>query len=197
MIRKEFYLQPDVVQIARALIGKCLLAFTDGKLTGGIITETEAYNGVTDRASHAYNGRRTQRTETMYGTGGITYVYFCYGMHHMLNIVTNVAGIPDAVLVRGILPRIGLKTMENRTGYRLSSTVQVSGPGRITKCLGIGKQHNGISLRGDRIWIEDWDAGNDIWEIMTTERIGIDYAEEDASLPYRFVMKVPQTKNPG
>ncbi|MBN1340434.1 MAG: DNA-3-methyladenine glycosylase [Bacteroidales bacterium] len=197
LLPARFYQQPDVVKTARELLGKGLLTYIEGQITGGIITETEAYKGISDKASHAYNNLRTRRTETMYKKGGITYVYLCYGMHHMLNIVTHEAGIPDAILIRGFIPCIGLRAMEARTGYIIGGNLPVNGPGRVTKCLGISRLHNELSLRGNIIWLEDWGIGNDLLEVCATARIGIDYAEEDAALPYRFVAKFTKTKNPG
>src|SRR5688572_7863163 len=101
-LKRDFYTREDVVLVAKELLGKVLCTKWNGKTTSGIITETEAYEGITDRASHAYRGRRTERTEIMYSEGGTAYVYLCYGMHHLFNVVTNKKDIPHAVLIRAV-----------------------------------------------------------------------------------------------
>jgi len=185
-LAKEYFLQDDVVAVARDLIGKSLFTLVDGQLTGGVICETEAYRGTTDRASHAFGGRRTKRNEMMYQEGGVAYVYLCYGMHHLLNFVTNVADIPDAVLIRGIIPTHGEELMLRRTGKRKIDPNIGIGPGKVSKLLGITVADNGISLCGDHLWIEDRGLQIPDNQIETTPRIGVDYAGDDALLPYRF-----------
>ncbi len=196
MLSRSFYLQPDVVSLARELLGKRLYSRIDGKQTSGIITETEAYAGVTDRASHAYGGRRTHRTEIMYSKGGIAYVYLCYGMHSLFNVVTNTEGIPHAVLIRAIQPSDGIEKMEQRRGREMIGNGFSNGPGKVAKALGILYSHSGIDLTRipsdpgkPAIWIED--DGEPILpeEIHITTRIGIAYAGDDAKLPYRFLLK--------
>ena len=185
-LAKEYFLQDDVVAVARDLIGKSLFTLVDGQLTGGVICETEAYRGTTDRASHAFGGRRTKRNEMMYQEGGVAYVYLCYGMHHLLNFVTNVADIPDAVLIRGLIPTHGEELMLRRTGKRKIDPNIGIGPGKVSKLLGITVADNGISLCGDHLWIEDRGLQIPDNQIETTPRIGVDYAGDDALLPYRF-----------
>ncbi|MGV3598797.1 MAG: DNA-3-methyladenine glycosylase [Bacteroidota bacterium] len=188
-LTSDFYLREDVLQIARDLIGKELITNINGTITSGIITETEAYAGVVDRASHAYGGRRTNRTETMYATGGISYVYLCYGIHHLFNVVTNVKDIPHAVLIRNIQPLKGLETiLERRRKKKIDKTLS-TGPGTMSEALGIKTLHNGFDLTGSTIWIED--AGINVADevVKITPRIGVDYAGEDAKLPYRFVIE--------
>ncbi|KAB2915423.1 MAG: DNA-3-methyladenine glycosylase [Bacteroidetes bacterium] len=183
----DFYLREDVLQIARDLIGKELITNINSTITSGIITETEAYAGVVDRASHAYGGRRTNRTETMYAAGGISYVYLCYGIHHLFNVVTNVKEVPHAVLIRNIQPLKGLETiLERRRKKKIDKTLS-TGPGTMSEALGIKTLHNGFDLTGDTVWIED--AGITIANetVKITPRIGVDYAGEDAKLPYRFL----------
>lgn len=189
IIPDEFYLSEDVVGLARDMIGKLLIKRNENDLMVSVITETEAYAGETDRASHAWNGRRTARTEVMYSTGGVCYVYLCYGMHHLLNIVTAPEGIPHAVLIRSILPLSGFDSVKKtKTGAKnlIKSGI---GPGRLTRLLGIDMKYNGQSLcGGEKIWIED--CGLNFKEfIAVTKRIGIDYAGADAELPYRFVVE--------
>ena len=154
-LTKEYFLTDDVVGFARDLLGKLLFTNVDGQLSGGIICEVEAYKGTTDRASHAYGGRRTRRNEMMYHEGGVAYVYLCYGMHHLLNFVTNIDGIPDAVLIRGIMPTHGEELMLQRTGkWKITPDIGI-GPGKVSKLLGLTVADNGISLCGDKLWIED------------------------------------------
>lgn len=186
-LTKDYFLTDDVVAVARDLIGKSLFTMVDGQLAGGVICETEAYKGTSDRASHAFGGRRTKRNEMMYREGGVAYVYLCYGMHHLLNFVTNTADIPDAVLIRGIVPTHGTELMLRRTGKRKVTPDIGIGPGKVSKLLGITVADNGLSLCGEKLWIEDRGLVVPDNAILVTPRIGVDYAGEDALLPYRFV----------
>lgn len=188
MLKSSYYLNPDVVFLAKDLLGKTLCTRIGGVLTCGIITETEAYAGVTDKASHAYGNRRTKRTETMYSRGGVSYVYLCYGIHRLFNIVTNTDGVPHAVLVRAIHPTIGLDEILKRRGVKPSPTWCV-GPGKVTQALGIDLIHNNLSLTGKEIWIRDDGTKINPKDIQVGSRIGVDYAGEDAKLPYRFWVK--------
>lgn len=185
-LQSSFYKSNDVVYLAKQLLGKSLKTNIDGVLTGGIITETEAYAGITDRASHAYGGRRTSRTEVMFHEGGLSYVYLCYGVHFLFNVVTGEEGIPHAVLIRAISPIIGIdEILKRRKKSKLKKDV-TDGPGKLTKALGISLKQNGSNLEGDTVWIEE--SGLEITEtdILISKRIGVDYAGEDANLPYRF-----------
>lgn len=186
-LTKDYFLTDDVVAVARDLIGKSLFTMVDGQLAGGVICETEAYKGTADRASHAFGGRRTKRNEMMYREGGVAYVYLCYGMHHLLNFVTNAADIPDAVLIRGIVPTHGTELMLRRTGKRKVTPDIGIGPGKVSKLLGLTVADNGLSLCGEKLWIEDRGLVVPDNAILVTPRIGVDYAGEDALLPYRFV----------
>lgn len=187
---ESFYLNNDVVQIAKDLIGKVLYTNFDGNLTAGIISETEAYAGITDKASHAYNGRFTNRTEVMFRKGGTAYVYLCYGVHSLFNVVTNIEGIPHAVLIRAIIPTIGIERMLLRANKQKQSKSFGIGPGNVSKILGIHYSNTGTSLLGNSIWIEyNINDNNNYYKIVADKRIGVDYAEEDALLPYRFVLK--------
>lgn len=193
---KEFYSRSSVTQIAKELLGKVIYSKFHGKLTGGIITETEAYEGITDKASHAFNDRRTSRTEIMYNDGGLAYVYLCYGVHHLFNFVTNQKGIPHAVLLRGIYPTVGIQTMEKRTNKNSSQKGFSDGPGKLSKALAIKTTHTGLDLTGDKIWVEDEGITIKNEDIIVTPRIGVDYAGEDAALPYRFLIKPISIKKP-
>lgn len=184
----SFYTRTDTVNLARELIGKVLFTSIKGTVTAGIITETEAYNGASDKACHAYGYKRTQRTETMFAEGGRSYIYLCYGIHHLFNVVTNVENEPHAVLIRGIKPFYGIETMMQRRNTTKVDAKFTSGPGTISQALGLTKQLNNISLLENTIWIED--HGIIPNKIVITPRIGIDYAEEDALLPYRFLWNI-------
>lgn len=180
----------NVVELARDLLGKTLFTNIDGKICGGIIAETEAYEGITDRASHAWNGRRTARTEIMYLPGGHAYVYLCYGVHPLFNIVTGPENTPHAVLIRGIKATVGIETVKWRMGKTRFENGLVNGPGKVTKALGISVPHTGTDLLGDTIWLEN-DSPSPAGEmIKTAARIGIDYAGPDALLPYRFILQL-------
>lgn len=185
---KSFYLQENVVFIARQLIGKVLYTNINNIITAGIISETEAYEGATDKASHAFGNRRTKRTDTMFAQGGIAYVYLCYGMYELFNIVTNIKDIPHAVLIRGIIPYEGLEAMAQRRGVEKIKQKDVNGPGKLSKALSISRALNEFDLNSDVIWIEDKGVQIDYNQIVTDKRIGINYAEEDALLPYRFIL---------
>jgi DNA-3-methyladenine glycosylase len=189
-LSKSFYQREDVVQVAKDLLGKYLFTKFNNKLTGGIITETEAYAGVADRASHAYSGRRTARTEIMFGEGGTAYVYLCYGIHSLFNVVTNKKGIPHAVLIRAIKPTHGIPTILWRRNMTAVKKNISGGPGTVSEALGIHYSHTGLSLLGNKIWIEDRGYPVDKKKIEASKRIGVDYAGEDAELLFRFVLKV-------
>jgi len=187
-IGSAFYQNPDVVEVARQLLGKVLFTRINNQLTGGIITETEAYNGIVDKASHAFGGRRTPRTEIMYSPGGTAYIYLCYGIHSLFNVVTNSEGIPHAVLIRSIVPFSGEKIMHSRRGIKVSASSLYNGPGKVCTALGIHYSLSGTSLSGNKIWIEDEGISIVKKQIEISPRIGVDYAGDDAQLPYRFVL---------
>ncbi|MCX6235148.1 MAG: DNA-3-methyladenine glycosylase [Bacteroidetes bacterium] len=196
VIEKEFYLRDDVVKIARQVLGKYIFTFRDGLYCGGIITEAEAYKGIHDRASHAFNGRRTPRTEVMFAEGGVAYVYLCYGVHSMFNIVTNRKDIPDAVLIRGIFPTHGISHMLLHAGRDCKAGELANGPGKVTKALGIHYSQSGISLTDNnlsegihKIWLEDRKIKVTNSDIQVTTRVGVQYSGADALRPYRFILK--------
>lgn len=188
ILAADFYLRDDVVRISRDLLGKVLCTRVHGKLTKAIITETEAYAGVTDKASHAYGDRRTKRTEPMYGPGGTAYVYLCYGIHHLFNVVTNEEGVPHAVLIRAGNPVSGLETMLRRRNREKADKKLMPGPGTVAQALAITTDMTGTDLRGKKIWIEDHGIVIQESEISARPRVGVDYAEEDAARLYRFIV---------
>lgn len=190
VLPESFYTRKDVLKIAKELLGKVLVTHFDGILTSGIITETEAYAGISDKASHAYGGRRTKRTDIMFWQGGVAYVYLCYGIHHLFNVVTNKADVPHAVLIRAIEPLEGIEQMLKRRGKHKLTPTLTAGPGALSGSLGIYTAHTGKLLHGeDSIAIEDRGINIKPGDIIASKRIGVDYAKEDALLPYRFYIK--------
>lgn len=180
---RTFYANTDVVEVARELLGKVLVTNIDGELTSGVISETEAYAGAIDRASHAYGGKVTKRNTIMYGEPGFAYVYLCYGIHHLFNVVTDLPGVAHAVLVRAIHPLQGKEVMLRR---RKTKALTTAGPGTLSQALGIRTSHNGLDLLSDLITIEDHGITIPQSSIVIGPRIGVDFAGKDALLPYRF-----------
>jgi len=189
LLSNDFYLNQDVVTVSRALLGKVLCSEIDGIYTAGIISETEAYEGETDRACHAFSGKKTARTQTMYLKGGHAYVYLCYGIHHLFNVVTGPEGLPHVVLIRGIQPLEGINEMLLRRNKQKQDAKLSAGPGTLSQALGIKTTHNQNNLQGDMIWIEDRGFRVSDDQIKIGPRIGVDYAGNDALLPYRFLVK--------
>ena len=184
---EAFYLRNDVVRIAKDLIGKVLFTNINGNVAGGIIVETEAYS-FKEKGCHAYNGRMTERNKVMFKSGGYAYVYLCYGIHYLFNVVTNVEGKADAVLIRALEPVAGEQFILNRMNSQ-SMKRTTSGPGKLTKALGIDKSLNAANLLSERVWIEDQGIKISKNSIEASPRIGIDYAGEDAGLLWRFTIK--------
>ena len=182
---REFYTRRNVLTVARDLLGKLLVVpDEDGRRVSGMIVEVEAYRGPEDRASHAFGGRRTKRTETMYGEGGNAYVYFVYGMYYQFNVVCNVPDIPHAILVRAVEPVEGIELMRERR-HRQPDHNLTSGPGKLCIALNIDRALNGADLLGDRVWIENYQS-IPARHIAKGPRIGIDYAQEWIDKPWRF-----------
>jgi len=189
ILTESFYTRKDVVKIAKELLGKVLVTNIDGIKTSGMIVETEAYAGAGDKASHAYGNRRTNRTEIMFRNGGSAYVYLCYGIHHLFNVVTNVQDVPHAVLIRAIEPLEGIEYMLQRRKKEKLTPALTAGPGAMSAALGIVTSHTGILLRDDAIYIEDRGIKVPAKDIVAATRVGVAYAQEDAMLPYRFYIK--------
>jgi DNA-3-methyladenine glycosylase len=185
----SFYEREDVVNIARELIGKLLITNFNGQFTSGRIVETEAYNGVVDKASHAYAGRRTKRTEIMFGEAAHAYVYLCYGIHHLFNVVTNIHDTPHAVLIRGIEPVHGIDIMLERMNKSMLDNTVGKGPGNVSRALGISIAITGHTLLSGEIFLAADDKFQDEDKIRSTTRVGVAYAAEDALLPYRFYVE--------
>lgn len=188
-LSRTYFQQEDVVFLAKDLLGKLLITNINGILTGGIVTETEAYSE-TEKGCHAYNGRRTERTSIMFESGGLAYIYFCYGMHYLFNIVTGKKDVAQAVLIRAIQPTIGVDEILLRRNKLKIDKAICNGPGKVCQALGITKVQYGIELTENTIWLEQSKQKHDNTSIITTSRIGIDYAEGDKYLPWRFVLKI-------
>ncbi len=185
----SFYKRDNVWQIAKELLGKLLVTQWNGVVTSGRIVEVEAYNGIIDKASHAFGGRRTNRNEIMYADGGVAYVYLCYGIHHLFNVVTNNKETPHAILIRALEPIKGIDEMLRRVGKEKFDNTLTRGPGNVAKALGLFTFHSGNSLRSKELFIADDGFVFSKTEIAASPRIGVDYAGEDALLPYRFYVK--------
>ena len=184
----SFYIKNDVLKIATDLLGKVLVTNWNDEYTSGRIVETEAYSGETDKASHASKGR-TARTEVMFNEGGRAYVYLCYGVHQMFNIVTNKEGIPNAVLIRAIEPIDGIDIMLKRTGKKKLDESLTRGPGNVGKAFGFHTSQCGLLLNSDELFIADDGYKTTQEMIGTSPRIGVDYAGKHAEWHYRFFMK--------
>jgi DNA-3-methyladenine glycosylase len=186
---KDFYQRENVLSIAKELLGKLLVTKRAGVTTAGRIVEVEAYNGVIDKASHAFGGRRTIRNEVMYAEGGVAYVYLCYGIHHLFNVVTHSKETPHAILIRALEPVKGIDEMLRRTGKKKLDRTLTRGPGNLSKAMGIAVLHSGCSLQSKELFLADdgFEYGKN--EIAASPRIGVDYAGKDALLHYRFYIK--------
>lgn len=184
-LKSDFYRQADTVAVARALLGKKLVTHFRGVTTSGIICETEAYCGTEDRGCHAYGGRFTERTRIMYAAGGVSYVYLCYGIHHLFNVVTHREGEPHAVLIRAIEPLEGTATMLKRRNRKTLTPQLGAGPGLVSQCLGLTTKHTGSSLLGDTVWIE---SHTDIADenIISSARVGMHFSGPYKTIPWRF-----------
>lgn len=187
---RSFFTDLDVVTLSKRLLGCHLNTLVDGKITSGRIVETEAYRGRDDKACHAFNYKRTKRTETMFMEGGHAYVYLCYGIHNLFNIVVNVEGEPDAILIRALEPIEGVNEMLLRRKINKIKPQLTAGPGVLSKAMGIDKSMNNVDLTAidSPVWIElkePIEADN----IISGPRIGINYAEECVEWPWRFCIK--------
>lgn len=185
----SFYQRADVLFIAKELLGKVLVTKWNGIETAGRIVECEAYNGIVDRASHAFGGRRTRRNETMYAEAGTAYVYICYGIHHLFNVVTNEKNIPHAILIRALEPLTGIDKMIERRKKSKPDHTLTKGPGSLSVALGISVRHDHTSLLSNHLYIADDSFVVHKKDIVVSSRIGVESSGEAASYPYRFFLK--------
>ena len=186
-LQKPFYLGKDVVKIAKSLLGKFLVSDLEDGQSAGMIVETEAYSWK-ERGCHAYNNKKTNRNAVMFEEGGISYVYLCYGVHELFNIVTSKKGFAEAVLIRALEPVAGVELMMKRHGAKKQKGI-TSGPGKLAKAMGISRQHNSFDLTGDTLWVEDRDLKIKPSNIISSPRIGMNFPGDDAFLPWRFTIK--------
>jgi DNA-3-methyladenine glycosylase len=191
LTNRAFFQNEDVIQLSNYLLGKFVVTHIDGIKSAGKIVEVEAYGGIADKACHAFQNRRTKRTETMFGDAAHAYVYLCYGIHHLFNVVTAPKNTPHAVLIRGIEPADNIDTMlKRRKMERLQSRLS-AGPGVLSQALGITTELNGVDLMADEtpIWLEDRGERIKNDQIIASPRIGVDYAGQCAHWPWRFYLK--------
>ena len=185
----DFYLRDDVVQISKELLGKFIFTKSNGIVTGGMIVETEAYLGMHDKASHAYKNKKTKRTITMYKNGGIAYIYLCYGIHHLFNIVTNTEKHPHSILIRAIEPKKGIDKIIKRRQIKSNKYNLTNGPAKLSQALNININDNECCLVKSKIWLEDRRISISNSNIIETKQIGLEYAKEDSKKPWRFYIK--------
>ena len=191
ILKKEFY-RSGALELAKELLGKIIVRTVDGKIVRGKIVETEAYIGAIDKASHAYNGRRTERTEPLFHEGGIAYVYFIYGLYHCFNVISGEKDKGEGVLIRAIEPLNEFDYISQKRFKKnfceLSNAKKktlTNGPAKLCMAYSIDKSDNYKKLYEDGdFYIEDSDEKN--FDIVETTRIGIDYAEEAVEFPWRF-----------
>lgn len=190
---RQFYNRDSII-VAKELLGKVLVHEIGGQRISAKIVEAEAYMGLEDKAAHSYNGKRTPRVEVMYGAPGFAYVFMIYGIHCCFNIVTCEEGKPQAVLIRAAEPLEGTEWMAQRRfgrSYQQLTRGQhrglTNGPGKLCGALSIDRCFNGMDLRGDELYIEEGKSEN--LSIVTTKRVGVDYAEEAKHYPWRFYIK--------
>jgi len=189
-LKREFYHRDSII-VAKELLGKILIHEVGGKKLSGKIVETEAYMGIDDKAAHSYGGKRTPRNEIMYGEAGFSYVFLIYGLHSCFNVVVNEADNPQAVLIRAVEPVAGSDEMsvlrfKKQLNELTKSQIKTltNGPGKLSNALGIDRSCNGADLCGSSLYIEE--GREDSFDITTTKRVGIDYAEEAVDFPWRF-----------
>jgi DNA-3-methyladenine glycosylase len=187
---QRFYLR-DTTTVARDLLGCALVHIVNGKRISGRIVETEAYLGLIDPAAHTYGDRRTERTRSMYLHGGHAYVYFIYGMHFCINVVTRKEGVPEAVLLRAIEPVEGIESMRRRRKVKKDRDL-ANGPGKLCQAMGIDRSCDGLSFHSEALFIEPRGQKYRDSDIEISSRIGVDYAGEAAHWPLRFVLKSSQ-----
>lgn len=194
IIDKEFY-NRSAIDVANDLLGKVLVREVDGRILKGKIVETESYIGAIDKACHAYNGRRTKRTEILYSDCGVAYVYFIYGLYHCFNVVTNEKDVAEAVLIRAIEPLNEfdyISQVRYKKQFKELSKTQIknltNGPSKLCLSYLIDKDLNGDKLyEQGKIYLEESEEND--FEIVKTKRIGIDYAEEAKDFLWRFYIK--------
>ena len=192
----ESFYQRDTIQVARELLGKKLFHRTGKGITSGIIIETEAYLGHTDRAAHTFDNHRSKRVESMYLPEGHAYIYLIYGLHSCFNVVTKSTDEGEAVLIRALYPIDGLKKMYARRDLALDSDKSklCSGPGKLCEAMGLTRKQDGMSLQSSELWIEDTPLHFSKKLIKVGPRIGIENSREAKDLPLRFFVNFKEAR---
>ena len=190
-LSRSFFTREDVLQVSRELLGKYLVTDFGAGRTAGRIVEVEAYRAPDDKASHAYGNRYTERTKVMYALGGHAYVYLCYGIHHLFNVVTGEQGMAHAVLIRALEPSDNTALMLRRRRMNKIEPRLTAGPGVLSQALGISREYTGVDLLAPEspIWIENREEPVAAAEIIASPRIGVGYAEECAAWEWRFHLR--------
>ena len=190
---REFYNRDSLI-VAKELLGKVLVHEIDGQKISAKIVEAEAYMGIEDRAAHSYGGKRTPRVEVMYGGPGFSYIFIVYGMYYCFNVVTREEGNPQAVLIRAVEPLGGLDVMAQhrfKKTYNQLTKSQIkgltNGPGKLCRAFLMDRSLNGEDLCGSKLYIEEGE--NENFSIVSTKRVGIDYAGEAKDYPWRFYIE--------
>jgi DNA-3-methyladenine glycosylase len=191
VVPTSFFSHWDTLSVAQQLIGKEIVTRIDGVICSAIISETEAYLAPEDKASHAYNNRKTKRTQVFYENGGFAYVYLCYGIHKLFNVITGPLNIPNAVLIRGGVAKMGVDQINERLQKPLSSQSVLKGSGVFSKAMGIDLYHTGLSVSdlNSPILILKENIRIEHHQILTSSRIGIDYSGEWAAKQWRFYIE--------
>ena len=195
-LNEEFYTRSDVVELSKQLLGKHLCTNINNEYTEGKIVETEAYKAPKDRGSHAYGNKRTRRTEVFFNKGGIAYIYLIYGMYRLFNVITNLEGIPHAILIRAVEPIKGLEIMKRRRKINIVKRNLTAGPGLLSEAMGIEIKHNGTDLLGNTIWIEDRKEEIQAHKIIASSRVGMNFEGKYKTIPWRFRIKDNPWTNP-
>ncbi|MCB0593165.1 MAG: DNA-3-methyladenine glycosylase [Lewinellaceae bacterium] len=190
-LARSFFTREDVLLVSRELLGKYLVTDFGAGRTAGRIVEVEAYRAPEDKASHAYGNRYTERTKVMYARGGHAYIYLCYGIHHLFNVVTGAEGMAHAVLIRALEPAAGTGLMLRRRRMSKIAPRLTAGPGVLSQAMGITRQHTGTDMLAPHspIWIESREAPVSEEDIIAAPRIGVAYAEECAAWEWRFYLR--------
>jgi DNA-3-methyladenine glycosylase len=184
----DFY-QNDAVTAAKDLLGKIIVRNINGQKIMTKIVDTEAYMGAEDKASHAYNNKKTKRTKTMFGKGGLAYIYLIYGMYHCFNVVTEVKDDPHAVLIRAVEPVEGLELIKKNRNIKSSNLEDLTnGPGKLSQALKIDKSLDGCDLvKSNKLYLLDQE--NNDFKVVAAPRVNIDYAEEYKDKLWRFYIR--------
>ena len=193
----DFYQRPDVLQIARELLGKHLYTNINGVITAGRVVETEAYRHEGDHSLALHLQRKRRQAQGLYQPGGHAYIYTVYDRHALFNLTTHDAAHPDAVLIRAVEPLVGIEEMLRRRGLGALVRGLTAGPGVLSQALGISPAFSGTALNGDALWFEDHGEPVADADVLASARVGLAYAgPEAAGLPWRFRVRTSRWTSP-